>query len=77
MNVNRQIHRQSETADSPVRVGTDAIPRRIAGKLVEDEHRTAFFCREFCEPADIQLQISAVDELHFVDRICRFDEITQ
>ena len=77
MDVDGQIHRQSETANRPVRIRADAVSGRIAGEFIEHEHRPAALRSQFRKAADVELQIGALDELHFADGIGCFDKIAQ
>ncbi len=77
MDVDGQIHGQRETADGPVRVGADAVSGRIAGEFIEHQHRPAPFRGQLRESTNVELQIGALDVLHFADCICRFDKIAQ
>jgi hypothetical protein len=46
MNIDRQLHRQGESPNRAIGVGADAMPYRVAGKLIENEHRPALFRRQ-------------------------------
>jgi hypothetical protein len=75
MNVDGQIHRQGKAAKRPVRVGADSVSRRITGEFIENKHRATALRRQLSESADVKLQVSSFDILHFADGIRRFDKV--
>ena len=75
MNVDRQIHRQGEPSNRPVRIGADSVSRRITPEFIEYKHRATALRRQLSESADVELQVSSFDVFHFADGIRRLYEI--
>jgi hypothetical protein len=78
MNIGWQLHRESEAAGRrPDGVGGNAVADRVAGELVEHEHRPVPLSHQLGEAANFQVQAGALHIAHFTHGIGSLDEISQ